>query len=75
VQNSLCVQVLLSSTLAVLLLGTLAAGVSQTLRRGARNGITELSQRVPPIFGWVASAYILVMAALWNRARHSSSGR
>jgi len=32
--------------------GTPAAGISQTLRRGARNGITELSQRAPPIFGW-----------------------
>jgi len=28
--------------------------VSQTLRHGTRNGITELSQRAPPIFGWVA---------------------
>jgi len=26
----------------------------QTLRRGIRNGITELSQRAPPIFGWAA---------------------
>jgi len=34
--------------------GTPAAGVSQTLRRGTRNGITELSQRAPPIFGWAA---------------------
>jgi len=31
---------------------TLAAGVSQTLWRGRANGITELSQRAPPIFGW-----------------------
>jgi len=31
--------------------GTPAAGVSQTLGRGTRNGITELSQRTPPIFG------------------------
>jgi len=30
------------------------AGVSQTLRRGTRNGITELLQRAPPIFGWAA---------------------
>jgi len=39
--------------LAALLHGTPAAGVSQTLRRGT-NGITELSQTVPPIglFGW-----------------------
>ena len=40
-----------SRILAALLHGTPAAGVSQTLRRGTRNGITELSQRVPPIFG------------------------
>ena len=26
----------------------------QTLRRGTRNGIAELSQRAPPIFGWAA---------------------
>jgi len=31
-----------------------SSGVSQTLRRGTRNGITELSQRAPPIFGWTA---------------------
>jgi len=30
------------------------AGVSQTLRRGTRNAITELSQTAPPIFGWAA---------------------
>ena len=34
-----------------------AAGVSQTLRRGTRNGITELSQRAPPIFGWAAITF------------------
>jgi len=28
--------------------------ISQTLWRGTRNGITELSQRAPPIFGWAA---------------------
>jgi len=43
VQNSLCVQVLRSRMLAALLYGTPAAGVSQTFRRGATNGITELS--------------------------------
>jgi len=31
-----------------------AAGVSQTLRRGTRNGITKLSHRAPPLFGWAA---------------------
>ena len=34
-----------------LLHGTPAAGVSQTLRRGTRNGITKRSQKAPPIFG------------------------
>jgi len=39
---------------AALLHGTRAAGVSQTLRRGTRNGITELSQTAPPILGRAA---------------------
>jgi len=42
VQNSLYVQVLRSRILAALLHGTPAASVSQTVRRGTRNGITEL---------------------------------
>jgi len=42
------------SILAALLHGTWAVGVSQNLRRATRNGITELSQRAPPIFGWSA---------------------
>ena len=51
VQNSLCVQVLRSRICSVRLLhGTAAADVSQTLRHGTRNGITELLQRAPPIF-------------------------
>jgi len=54
VQNSLYVQVLRSHILAALLHGTPAAGASQTLRSGTRNGITELSQRAPPICGWAA---------------------
>ena len=54
VQNSLCVKVLRFPILAPLLHGTPAAGVSQSLRRGTRNGITELSQKAPPIFGWTA---------------------
>jgi len=47
-QNSLYVQVLRSpiGLLAALMYGTPAAGVSQTLRLGTRNGITELLQRV-----------------------------
>jgi len=44
VQNSLCIQVLHPPILAVLLHGTRAVGISQTLQRGTRNGITELSQ-------------------------------
>jgi len=40
--------------LTALLHGTVVAGVSQTLRRDTRNGITELSQRAPPIFGRAA---------------------
>ena len=54
VQNSLDVQVLRSPIVAALLHGTPASGVRQTLPRGTRNGITELSQRAPPIFGWAA---------------------
>jgi len=54
VQNSLFVQVLRSLILPALLHGTAAAGVSRTLRRGKRNGITELWQTAPPIFGWAA---------------------
>jgi len=53
-QNSLYIQVLHSPVLAVWLHGTRATAVSQTLWRGMRNGITELSQRATPIFGWAA---------------------
>jgi len=49
---------------AALLHGTPAAGISQTLWHGTRNGIIELLQWTPPIFGWAAitlgSAHILV---------------
>jgi len=54
VPNSLYDQVLRSPILAALLHGTPAAGVRQTVRRRTRNGITELSQRAPPIFGRAA---------------------
>ena len=47
-------EVLRSLILVALLHGTSAVGLSQTLPRGTRNGITELSQRAPPIFGWAA---------------------
>ena len=53
-QNSLCIQVLHSPILAALLHSTRASAVSQTLWRHTRNGITELLQRAPPIFGWAA---------------------
>ena len=55
-QNSLYVRVLHSPILPALLHSTRAAVVSRTLWRGIRNGITKLSQRAPPIFGWVAIA-------------------
>jgi len=54
VQNSLCVQVLRSPILAALLHDTPEAGLNSTLRHGTRNGISELSQRAPSIFGWAA---------------------
>ena len=57
VQTSLCAHVLRSPVLAVL--STPAAAVSQTLRRGTRNGIAELSQRAPPIFGWTAITLVI----------------
>jgi len=68
VQKSLYVQVLRSPILAALLHGTRAVSISQTLRRGTRNGITEHSQgRHPHLYSagrpplW-ASAHILVLA-------------
>jgi len=53
VQYSLYVQVLRSPVLAALLHGSPApaAGVSQSLRRGTKNGITELSQRAAITLG------------------------
>jgi len=36
-----------------------SSGLRQTLRRGARNGITELSQEAPPIFGWAAVTLVI----------------
>jgi len=53
-QNSLRLQVLCSPILIALLHGTWAVSISQSLRHGTRNRITELSQRVPPIFGRAA---------------------
>jgi len=47
-------QVLHSPILAALLHCTPATDVSQTLWRGTKNGLMELSQRAPPIFGWAA---------------------
>jgi len=53
-QNLFYVQVLHSPVLASLLYSTPAAGMSQALRHGTRNGIMQLLQRAPPIFGWAA---------------------
>jgi len=49
----LCVQVLHSPILTALLHSIRPVAISQTLRHDTGNGITELSQRAPPIFGWV----------------------
>jgi len=54
VQTLHYVQVLRSPILAALLHGTPPAGIDQTLQLGTRNGITELLQTAPPIFGWAA---------------------
>jgi len=54
VQKLLYIQVLRSPILAALLHGSAAASISQTLQCGTRNGIAELLQRAPPIFGWAA---------------------
>jgi len=43
--------------LAVLLHGIRAVGISQSLWRVTRNGIAELSQRAPPIFGRAAITF------------------
>jgi len=59
VPHSLYVQVLRSPILAALRHGTPAVGVSQTLRRDTRNGITELSHRAPPIFGRAAITLVI----------------
>jgi len=42
-----------------------SSGVNQILRRGTTNGITELSQKAPPIFGWAA--------IIWGIGPYSSS--
>ena len=46
--------------LAALLHGSPAAAVSQSLQCGTRNGITELSQMAPPIFGRAAIRFGIV---------------
>jgi len=66
VQNSVCVQVLRSPILAALLHDTRAVGVSESLRRRTRNGITELSQRAHLYSAGrpsrLASAHVLVIS-------------
>jgi len=52
--NAHYVQVLCVPILVALLRGNRVVGVNQTFRHGTRNGITELSQMAPPIFGWAA---------------------
>ena len=54
VPNSLCIRLLRSPILAALLHSTRAVGISESLWRRTRNGITELSLRASPIFGWTA---------------------
>jgi len=53
-QNSLCVQLLCSPKLAALLHGTLALASAKVSGVVQGNGIAELSQRAPPIFGRAA---------------------
>jgi len=53
-QRLLYIQVLRSDILAALLHGIRVAGASQTLCHGTRNGIMELLQMAPPIFGGAA---------------------
>jgi len=57
VGNSLCVNALPSPVFAAFLHCTPAAGVSQTLQHGTRNGIMGLPQRAPPIFFWAAITF------------------
>jgi len=66
VQNSLCIQVL-CSILAVLLHGTRAAAISENLWHATRNGSTELSQRMPPIFGWASITVLRKEDTDWMR--------
>jgi len=55
VQNSLCVQLSLVFSYGSVTAQHFSSGhVSETLQRRTRNGITELSQTAPPIFGWAA---------------------
>ena len=68
VQNLLCIEVLHSPILAVLLHSTRAVVVSQSLRRGSRNGIMELSLLV--IF--MGATYILRVAIMLGIGPHSS---
>jgi len=70
VENSLCVQVLRSPILSAY--ATRAVGVSQTLRRGTRKGITELSLLVvSPIF---CKAAITLGVGLHSSFYNSANG-
>ena len=70
-KNSLCIQDLRSAILAALLHGTRAVGVSQSLRCGTRNGITELLQRAPPIFGRTAITLSIGPHSSWFNVQGS----
>jgi len=63
----LYIQVLRST----ILYGTAAAGISQTVQRGTRNGFMELSQRAPPILGWAAITLGISLHStfIWIRQR------
>jgi len=69
-QNSLCVQVLRSAILAVLLHGTRAVGVSQTLRRGSLQGM-ELRNFRSSSFSTKGATYIPRAAVTLGIGPHS----
>jgi len=69
VRNSLCVQVLRSPILAAWLHGTRAVGVSQTLRRCTRNGITAFRSSS---FSTEVATYIPRAAIMLGMGPHSS---
>ena len=75
VQNSLCVQVLRSPILTAFSTRHSSRGRQPNfVAYGTRNGITELSQTAPPIFGWAAVTLGIgphSSFALFHRIRYS----